>query len=181
MKFANTSLVLEARQWLQLADARVEKYRSSLLEPNQELLDGPLELVLAKGNAEIAAHVAHLCLRRAALLEGKALSSTSFTIEGRLLTSRILESVIDGASEDASAGWFDRVDLPPWDTWLCFVPLFPERHPYEHALISYVPEHSMNAVERGIGVNPIDCHEWTSASDVVALDTLYKKSLMGSS
>jgi hypothetical protein len=70
---------------------------------------------------------------------------------GRLLVYAPDENVEDGASLYLSKGYFDELDAPPWDTWVCYF----DRH-----LISWVPPCLLDLVQAGIAVNPVDCIRW---------------------
>lgn len=88
---------------------------------------------------------------------------------GRLLICAGLdESVIDGAAEAESRGFFDVNDLAPWDTWICYVP---QQHGADGAIdqasfvMSWVPSVFLDLVEAGIRVNPVGCILWAEEDD----------------
>ncbi len=87
--------------------------------------------------------------------------------EGRLLISTsIIDSVADGASEVESEGFLDGEDLPPWDTWLCYLPGDPSDTEYPNGyLVSWVPPEFIELVQLGIEVNCVDCLRWAEDED----------------
>jgi len=70
---------------------------------------------------------------------------------GRLLQYAPDENLCDGAAEYSSKGFFDVTNVPPWDTWICFV------EPY---LVSWVPPRLLDLASTGIDVNPEGCILW---------------------
>lgn len=98
-----------------------------------------------------------LCETRARLLKDAERTSADIGVAGgRLLF--IEEGVDDGASEDASNGFFDVHDLPPWDTWVVY-----DRE--RTRLVSWVPPAFVEMAEAGINANPVDCLQWASSVD----------------
>jgi hypothetical protein len=83
-------------------------------------------------------------------LSGSEIPQTS-NDGGRLLLYSPEENVADGASQHASAGFFDVYDTPPWDTWVSYS---------DGTLLSWVPPQLVGMVQRGIDVNPVDCIRW---------------------
>jgi hypothetical protein len=79
---------------------------------------------------------------------------------GRLLFCNLDESVIDGASEAESGGFFDVDDVPPWDTW---VALHTDQRRTD-VLVCWVPRELQELAERGIEVNCVDCVGWLAES-----------------
>ena len=75
----------------------------------------------------------------------------------------IRESVWDGASAAESRGFFDDLDLAPWDTWVCYVP---ERAALGRVaarpsyLVSWAPPALVDLIAAGIHANPVDCISW---------------------
>ena len=67
---------------------------------------------------------------------------------GRLLVYEPDSNVEDGASEYTSKGFFDELDAPPWDTWVCYS---------DCQLISWVPPCLLDLVQAGITTNAVDC------------------------
>jgi hypothetical protein len=70
---------------------------------------------------------------------------------GRLLQYSPDENLCDGAAQYSSKGFFDVDNVPPWDTWVCFV---------ESYLVSWVPPQLMELASIGIQVNPEQCILW---------------------
>jgi hypothetical protein len=172
MNLLDDPIVHEAAKWLQTTAATEARFRTASLQPPKELLDSPLAYATAAGDEQLMESARELRRMRASLLR----DATRDRIElrgppGRLLVSSILESVMDGASDAASSGWFDAADLPPWDTWLCYGTLFSDRQPYADGLVSYVPLEFVPRVQRGIDANPVDCHAWAT-EDVAAIERL---------
>jgi hypothetical protein len=70
---------------------------------------------------------------------------------GRLLKYAPNENLCDGAAQYSSKGFFDVDNIPPWDTWICFI------EPY---LISWVPPRLLDIANTGIDANPEQCILW---------------------
>jgi hypothetical protein len=70
---------------------------------------------------------------------------------GRLLKYAPDENLCDGAAQYSSKGFFDVDNIPPWDTWICFI------EPY---LISWVPPRLLDLASVGIDMNPEQCILW---------------------
>ena len=70
---------------------------------------------------------------------------------GRLLKYAPSENLCDGAAQYSSKGLFDVDNMPPWDTWICFI------EPY---LISWVPPSLLDLANSGIDANPEQCILW---------------------
>ena len=71
--------------------------------------------------------------------------------DGRLLLYSPDENLFDGAAMVASNGFFDVDNIPPWDTWVCFVGRY---------LVSWVPPQLLELANSGIEVNPEGCILW---------------------
>ena len=71
--------------------------------------------------------------------------------DGRLLLYSPDENLFDGAAMVASNGFFDVDNIPPWDTWICFVGRY---------LVSWVPPQHLELANSGIEVNPEGCILW---------------------
>ena len=67
---------------------------------------------------------------------------------GMLLVYEPDDHVEDGASQYMSKGYFDELDAPPWDTWICY---------FDGHLISWVHPSLLDLVQAGIATNPVDC------------------------
>jgi len=70
---------------------------------------------------------------------------------GRLLKYAPDENLCDGAAQYSSKGFFDVDNIPPWDTWVCFI------EPY---LIGWVPPRLLELANVGIDMNPEQCILW---------------------
>lgn len=126
--------------------------------------------MLDRGSDAIAEVVDSLCRRRTELLRADPPGTHGTIPEGRvLLTTAIAESVVDGATSDASGGWFDLHDLPPWDTWFAYARLSNRAFTERHTLVAFVPRDWEVPVTRGIEVNPVSCIEWACDADLSAL------------
>jgi hypothetical protein len=89
-----------------------------------------------------------------------------------LLTTAICESVVDGAAQAESDGWFDENDLPPWDTWVCYARLGTRPFTSHETLVAVVPPAWQDAAGRGIRVNPLDCIQWATPEDIAAIEAI---------
>jgi hypothetical protein len=74
---------------------------------------------------------------------------------GRLLAYLPDEQLADGAAEEATGGFFDVDNTPPWDTWVAWVRLAGDR-----TLIAYVPPVFFDFVDRALRVQVEDCFHW---------------------
>jgi hypothetical protein len=101
---------------------------------------------------------------------------------GRLLIYELGESVWDGVSAIESNGFFDAIDMPPWDTWMscCREPLSPGAiDPFYDYLICWVPPQLVDLVEAGIHVSPVQCILWATEDDAVFTRRLRAAGLLG--
>ena len=73
----------------------------------------------------------------------------------KLLIYECQETVEDGASEAASLGFYDRLDAPPWDTWVSY---------RDGAVFCCVPNFAISRAQNGIDANPVDCIHWADWS-----------------
>jgi len=83
---------------------------------------------------------------------------------GRLLYYIPEQNLADGAACQASAGFFDIENIPPWDTWLCVA--------QHRILVSWVAPEDVARASAGIEVNPECCIAW--AGDI---ETPFNKQL----
>lgn len=76
-------------------------------------------------------------------------------------------NLADGAAKDASDGFFDSDNIPPWDTWVDYFekPLPGQDQSKAGYLISWVPPQFIPAASEGIRVNPEGCIEWLEESE----------------
>jgi DNA-binding transcriptional LysR family regulator len=101
---------------------------------------------------------------------------------GRLLICAPDESVWDAVSESESDGFFDEVDIPAWDTWLCYCrePHSPAAiDPFYDYLVNWVPPQFVDRVEAGILVNPVQCILWATELDTGFARRLRASGLLG--
>lgn len=86
---------------------------------------------------------------------------------GRILAYDPGLNLFDGAAEQTSEGFFDVDNVPPWDTWLCFVlgPPWPaggQGSTWSTYLLSFIPQEFVACAADGIAVNPEQCIVWAS-------------------
>jgi len=66
-------------------------------------------------------------------------------------------------------GFFDFENVPPWDTWICYVAgkgVNDARwHPFDAYLLSWVPVSLVDLVTAGIDANPEGCICWARDLD----------------
>ncbi len=86
---------------------------------------------------------------------------------GKLLCYFPDDDLCDGAAEDASDGFFDRFNAPPWDTWVGW---FENKHATGHYrsgfALAFVPAELVSLAVDGIEVNPEQCIQWLENTDV---------------
>jgi hypothetical protein len=66
----------------------------------------------------------------------------------------------DGAAEQATMGFFDVDNTPPWDTWVALLRGNALGPSIADQLVCWIPPSFISLVERGIGVNPEGCIDW---------------------
>lgn len=77
--------------------------------------------------------------------------------KGDILISKIDLTLLDGASEFQSQGYFDTYDMPPIDTWF-----YMTRNSTSRLIFAWVPQQYKPRVNQAILVNCIDCIGWFS-------------------
>lgn len=170
MSFATMSQVLrESMDWCSRPSVIRSGFRTVQLEPPAALLQDPVGYSLDHGPERLVEVVAILCAARRELLSTVPAPHGSGAPGRVLVSTAIQESVVDGASAAASAGWFDGNDLPPWDTWLGYARVNTRRFTDRFALFAFVPDTRTEVVMRGMKVNPVDCIEWATEADMHAL------------
>jgi hypothetical protein len=130
------SIIPPLRQ--QLRNAEFRSYATKLFQPGEN-------------RTEL---VERLAEKRAFLLREMNASPAVLSSDlagGRLLIYEPDDNVEDGASQYMSKGYFDELDAPPWDTWVCY---------FDCHLISWVPPCLLDLAQAGIAVNAIDCIRW---------------------
>ncbi len=96
--------------------------------------------------------------------------------KGRLLTYEPERNMYDGAAENASAGFFDGDNVPPWDIWLMYVvDSLPKHKTY---LIAWVPPECLKPAQVGIEANPEQCIRWAEDVDAEFVHQLRDASLL---
>ena len=58
------------------------------------------------------------------------------------------ETLMDGAAQQSSNGFFDVNNVPPWHIWVDFA---------DRTLVCWVPHVLVDAAQTGIDVNPEEC------------------------
>jgi hypothetical protein len=104
---------------------------------------------------------------------------TAERIEGRVLLYAPDETVVDGASEAASDGFFNWEDEPPWDLWLGWVVQLryfapppdstqtgPQNRRAREYLVCWIPRSLVETADKGVEVNPVACIEWHEELEV---------------
>jgi len=110
-----------------------------------------------------AAMVRWLCVDRARLdpnVRGTLPVGTRNDLDGDLLLYLPDQQLADGAAEQASNGFFDMDNTPPWDSWVALVRDSRADVSSRDQLICYVPAELRDFVQRGIDVNPEGCILW---------------------
>jgi hypothetical protein len=110
-----------------------------------------------------AAAVGEIINRRRSLALGGPSDS-----RGRLLAFLPDENLADGATEQASEGFFDVDNIPAWGTWVGFTnrddPIVQDtRGRAARALIAWVPGELVSLASQGVEVNPEVCILWLSS------------------
>jgi hypothetical protein len=70
---------------------------------------------------------------------------------GRILAFLPGETLVDGAAEYESCGFFDAGNTPPWDVWIGY---------HNGVLVSWVPPKLLALADAGVNVNPEECLFW---------------------
>ncbi len=135
--------------------------RASADDPKRCLRSEELHpTLLARNRVEVVDGVLH---RRSQLLslrppKGEPLGSSA----GRLLVYFPDANLCDGAAMEASSGFFDADNTPPWDTWVGLVSTMNREHDasFATALVCWVPEVLTADANAGVQVNPEGCILW---------------------
>lgn len=88
---------------------------------------------------------------------------------GRLLAFFPQHTISDGFAAEESDEFFDRDNVPPWDTWVYFVDDF---------VISFVPSQFLTNAEFGLLTNVEECIIWLSNVDHPFVDMLEAENLV---
>ena len=124
-------------------------------------------------------YVEHLARERGLLVNDLGLTSLPATLigDGRLLVYEPDNDLCDGAAPIASKWFFDENNMPPWDTWVCYV-IDSEKMQkgrwvsWSSYLIAWVPPVFLKSAEAGISVNPEECIAWADSLDLPFLRNL---------
>jgi hypothetical protein len=107
-----------------------------------------------------------------AVRDAHAASSAADLRAGRLLVFAPDETLSDGAAEEATLGFLDVDNTPPWDTWIGLFhararisPHWQDDGPLDY-LVSWVPGDFVDRLTTGIEVNPEECFVWLEDSCV---------------
>lgn len=93
---------------------------------------------------------------------------------GKLLCYDPETNLFDGAAEVASKYFLDVDNVPPWDTWICYIPekaqLVSIHEPlpwdtWNSYLIAWIPPKFVKLVDSGVSVNAEKCIAWASTVD----------------
>jgi hypothetical protein len=131
--------------------------------------------------------VSRLCQKREVLLRANGSYPDPDKVNlmgGRLLVYYPYANVSDGASEEASNGYFDFDDAPPWDTWTWFdydAAKLRGRNEVSYAfyLLCWVPEECIDLAEKGILANVTECIVFAENSGLAILPELHNLGLLG--
>ena len=80
--------------------------------------------------------------------------------QGRILLYSPDDNLSDGAATYPSKGFFNANNVPPWDTWVCYL---------DRYLVSWVPPIMEELASAGIEVNPEECIQWATPAFVNSL------------
>lgn len=87
--------------------------------------------------------------------------------KGKVLVSRVEETVVDGASEIQSRGLVDLYDLPPIDTWF-----YLSKVNNILQLYAWIPDKFIPEANEAIAVNCVDLLYWLEGEDLLTRVTL---------
>ena len=134
-------------------DLRSSELKPEVIKKSNESEYSFLLFGTAEQNEET---INRLIEKRVALLASQSYSQE--INKGQVLLFDPGQSLFDGAAEAATNGFFDDNNVPPWDTWICYVR--DEEARYGNYLLSWVPSHLVDLAEDGIQVNPEQCICW---------------------
>jgi hypothetical protein len=78
---------------------------------------------------------------------------------GGLIYYEPTENMADGVSSAASAGFFDKCDCPPWDTWIYYVEVQP-KPTFNNYFVAWVPSELEYLAQAGINANMVQSIGW---------------------
>ena len=143
---------------------------------------------IAQASVDALAQCRAELLRRAGLYQDTLPSDLA---GGRLLIADLEDSDASGLSEAETDGFIDALDVPAWDTWLCYVRerTTPDPHAVQKTqaayracwnknnradfedwqppetvsyLLCWIPAEFLGLVDAGIAVNSTECFFWAS-------------------
>jgi hypothetical protein len=105
---------------------------------------------------------------------------------GRLLAYFPDDTLSDGVAADESNGFFDDVNIPPYDTWVWMVQDVrtvaledgAKREMPANFLVAWVPPAFIELANKGILVNPEECIAWLDELDNSFTQTLRRLNLI---
>lgn len=176
------------------ADNPLTCLRTPELKPEEYVPDANGDLEFRASDCEQATPcLTILSRKRRELLQLANMSMEPSSVNrnnGRFLLHFLSFSNWDGLSEEASKGFIDIGDMPPWDTCIACFPIRrkPPQFSYGSSssrdiILSWVPAVFCDLVSEGRDVNTVDCFFWASeyrqkkySSDV--LDWLESRGLL---
>jgi len=97
------------------------------------------------------------------------LKSSGVTNGRLLICTSATESIPDGAVTEESKGFYDDDDMPPWDTWLCYLyneEILSNRKLYRREyLVSWVPPEFIDLANIGVEMHFLGCMTWAKEED----------------
>jgi hypothetical protein len=101
------------------------------------------------------AHSRHIALRWPKPRLAKNLAG------GRLLGYEPGRNLSDFAARGVTGGFFDCLNVPPWDTWVAYI----HETGGQDYLVAWIPPMFLELTAEGINVNPEGCIWWVNESD----------------
>jgi hypothetical protein len=133
-----------------IADWRSQAFRSAQLLPqgNYEATFAPQFVRPSVAAAFVDAVIKN---RRSLIMRDREVSSSKTqSLDGRLLRHNFGETTYSLDPMQLSDGYFDRYDIPAWDTWIAYVNDLDGRdRPIEY-LLSWVPQMLIEQVDRAV-------------------------------
>jgi hypothetical protein len=111
---------------------------------------------------ECSTVVEELATRRSQLLEDERIIAPDPGLSGALVAYDPWANLFDGAANEASQGYFDADNVPPWDTWTWFVREANTEGRWASYLVSWVPSAFLARARAGVDANPEGCIAWVS-------------------
>ena len=155
-----------------LADP-MKSLRSERLAPPADIWDvgavRPLETFNARFLAQALARqgqVERVCKKRSEILQESHFASNGpVPKDGQIFIVDVSESMNDGLAEAYTDGFFDVLNVPPWDTWLAYIvetkpnapPVVEGDVNFMEFLLFWVPAEFVSLAEAGRGCNAEAC------------------------